>query len=225
MPYVFFSRNPKSKFWVYKGDFSIKLNLPKNVFYYDEPIPYIITLNCKNLSLTINKIDVSLLRNNRKNNERGFKDTIDTQKDLLITKSKKLNNNLKEQVIQDVLNFPINTQKEKLNFPPLIYESIEKNKLLFPKISSNNPDYKMTKLEKEYIICPSCIGGLVSVEYFLQVKLYFPSNTFDEKYEVPIDFFPRPDIKNVNNNIGNNNNFNENPNSFNRNKQVDIQYE
>ena len=47
--------------------------------------------------------------------------------------------------------------KEKYFFPPLIYESIEKNESLFPKISSNKPGYKMAKFEKEYLISPICM--------------------------------------------------------------------
>ena len=226
MPCVYFAKKSKSQFFINKGYFSITINLPKNVFYYDEPISYIIILDCKKIELLINKIDVSLLRRNRRNHRSDFEKARYKEDDLLLTKSKKLNSNLKEQVIQDVFNFPMNYKKEKIIFPPLIYESIEKNKSQFPKISSNDPEYKMIKLEKEYIICPSCRSGLVSIEYFLQIKLYFPSMTFDEKYEVPIDFLPRPDIKNIYNNIGNNNIFdsNENPNSFNNYKQIDIQY-
>ena len=71
------------------------------------------------------------------------------------------------------------------------------------------------------------MDGLISVNYFLQIKLYFKSDlTFDEKFEVPIDFIPRPDINKINNKMENNNNFksNENLNSFDGYNPAEIKY-
>ena len=46
---------------------------------------------------------------------------------------------------------------------------------------------------------------MISVDYFVEIKLYFPSSwTFDETITIPIDFLARPDerqIDNDNNNI------------------------
>ena len=58
--YAFNDRKTKSKFLSNNGDFSISVNLPKNVFYYDEPIPFEIKLDCKNLHILIIKLEVSI---------------------------------------------------------------------------------------------------------------------------------------------------------------------
>ena len=109
--------------------------------------------NCYNF----NKIDVSLLRSNRRNLASDNKKAVAKQRDLLITKNIKLNDNLKVHTIQGVINYSMDLDKEKYFFPPLIYESIEKNESLFPKISSNKPGYKMAKFEKGYLISPICM--------------------------------------------------------------------
>ena len=127
MPCTYFARKSISYFYVNKGDFTITIKIPKNVFYYDEPISYKIILDCKNLDLIVNKIDVSLLRSNRRNLATDNKKAIAKQRDLLIIKNIKLNGNLKEHTIQGVINFDMDLNKEKYFFPPLIYESIEKN--------------------------------------------------------------------------------------------------
>ena len=95
------------------------------------------------------------LRSNRYNLQRDNRKVLVKQRDLLITNNIKLKDNLKVHTIQGVINFSMDLDKEKYFFPPLIYESIEKNESLFPKISSNKPHYKMAKLEKEYFISPS----------------------------------------------------------------------
>ena len=57
----------KSNFLVNKGNFILLVNLPKNVFYYDEPIPFEIKLNRENLDLKINSMTVALCRHRKKN--------------------------------------------------------------------------------------------------------------------------------------------------------------
>ena len=53
MPCTYFARKSISYFHVNKGDFTITIKIPKNVFYYDEPISYKIILDCKNLDLIV----------------------------------------------------------------------------------------------------------------------------------------------------------------------------
>ena len=45
IPCSFYAKKSKSILFVNKGEFEIKINLPKNLFYYDEKIPYEINLN------------------------------------------------------------------------------------------------------------------------------------------------------------------------------------
>ena len=42
-----------------KGDFTISIKLPKNLFYYDEPINYEIVLDYKKLKLVIKGLIIS----------------------------------------------------------------------------------------------------------------------------------------------------------------------
>ena len=49
-----------------KGDFTISIKLPKNLFYYDEPINYEIVLDYKKLKLVIKGLIISLIRYKKK---------------------------------------------------------------------------------------------------------------------------------------------------------------
>ena len=67
IPCSLFWQISKSNFLVNKGNFILLVNLPKNVFYYDEPIPFEIKLNRENLDLKINSMTVALCRHRKKN--------------------------------------------------------------------------------------------------------------------------------------------------------------
>ena len=202
MPCKNFKKISKSNFLVSKGSFSININLPKNVFYYDEPIPFEIILDLKNLNLTINKIEISIKRNKRQNYKSNFNKIRDSEINTLVTKNIELDKNLKEQVIKNELYFPINSIHENFVFPPLVYQSFEQNEYYFPKKSSDNPKYKIPKIENHLLIYPSCIDSLISVDYFLEIKLNFPSSlTTDETINIPLDFLTRPVENQINKNI------------------------
>ena len=47
VPCILSGKISKSKFFINKGNYTISINLSKNVFYYDEPISYEIYLNYK----------------------------------------------------------------------------------------------------------------------------------------------------------------------------------
>ena len=51
MPYTYLAKKSISNF---KGDFTITIKIPKNVFYYEEPISYKIISDCKDLDLIVN---------------------------------------------------------------------------------------------------------------------------------------------------------------------------
>ena len=65
-PCTFSTKKSKSILFVNKGDFKIKINLPKNVFYYDEDIPYEINLDLRDLNLKVNGLEVSIFRTLKK---------------------------------------------------------------------------------------------------------------------------------------------------------------
>ena len=67
VPLNYYQTISKSKFLIKKGNFNININLQKNLFYYDEPIPYKIKLDSNNLNLVIKGVIVSLIRQRKKN--------------------------------------------------------------------------------------------------------------------------------------------------------------
>lgn len=85
------------------------------------------------------------------------------------------------------------------------------------------------KDNKDFILTPSCYGGLLTVSYSLNIKLIFDSIlTNNEEFNIPLDFFEKPNninpnqnnninlINNINHRIQeNNNNINENSNNNN----------
>ena len=82
-------------------------------------------------------------------------------------------------------------------------------------------------MKKDILFLQFVWSRLISVYYFLQIKLYFQSNlNLNEIFEVPIDFIPRPDINKINNKMENNNNFNskENLNSLDGYNPAEIKY-
>lgn len=183
-PFKLFDKKSKSKFLINEGDYEIHINLPKNVFYYDEPIPYEINLNCKNLNLIINEIEIFLIRYQNKNCSDNYNEVRRTKEDILLTKRFLLKKNTKEYIIKNILSFPHNVGFDKFVYPPLVYNLIDKN-----------GPYKenVQEFEKLYHLSPSCRGQLLSVEYKIKINLLFDSSfTFDEKYLIPIDFCSRP---------------------------------
>ena len=66
IPCDFPATKSKSSFLLKKGNFTIKIQLPKNVFFYDEPIPYLITLDLKDLNLPVTKLQLSSLERYKK---------------------------------------------------------------------------------------------------------------------------------------------------------------
>lgn len=194
IPFTFSQQKSKSKFLTNKGNYIININLPKNVFYYDEPIPIEIIIDCKNLNLIINKIKLAIIRNKRFNCKSNANIIRDETSEIIFCKYKPLNINLKEQIIKDKLFFPKYYKLDKFIYPPTVYQSFENNEKNFPKISLNNPGQDINRFNYNYFIAPSCLGGLLSVNYYLEIKLKFDTTfTFDEHIYLPIDFCSRPD--------------------------------
>ena len=190
IPCKSYLQKSKSKFLVNKGNFNLLVNLPKNVFYYDEPIPYEIILNCENLKLKINTIIVSLFRNRKRNYSYKCNKAREEKKEEIINKNFKINHDLKEHIIKDVLSFP-NSLGVSLH---LDYRTIEKNGPYMENVEH---------FEKLFYLAPSCRGGLLSVEYYIKIKIMFDALlTFDEVLVIPVDFCSRPDQKQINNNMG-----------------------
>ncbi len=101
---------------------------------------------------------------------------------------------MKKQNIKEVFYFPRNNKEDQFVYPPSIYQSIEKNKTIFPKKSINQPGVSLIPFENFYFFSPSFSGGLLSVKYYIEIKLKFETIfTSDEHIYLPIDFCSRPD--------------------------------
>lgn len=213
IPCSIFERKSKSIFLINKGDFIISINLPKNIFYYDEPIPYEFKLDCTNLHLIINCLEISLIRIIKKSSVHDYNIILGGKNEEIYKKTKKIDNNLKQHIFKEELFFPKNLPSDKYIFPPLFYESVENERYFFSKKSSKSPK-KKNKITNEniYHIAPSCMGGYLSVDYNLKFKLKF-HNSSDEIFTIPIDFYLRPDEKNINNYSPKNNGIFENNNN------------
>ena len=125
-PCVYFAKKSKSKFLVSKGDFTINIQFPKNVFYYDEPIPYEIKLDLRNLKIFLTELEVQILRHKRQNQRLNFQKAEKIVKDILFSKFITVDKGLKEYLIQDAIKFPKAWQNEIGVYPPDIYNSIDK---------------------------------------------------------------------------------------------------
>ena len=192
IPCNFSGTKSKSKFLINKGNFKIFFNSPKNLYYYDEQIPFEIKLDCRELNLKINKIMVSLFRQRNKNYSSNLKAARITQKEELVYKNFKLGENKPEYYIKSTLNFPHTLNFDKYVYPPLVYQTIDK-KGPYPE--------NFKHFQNLFYIYPSCRGGILSIFYSIKIKLYFDSNlTFDETFFIPIDFCSRPEEKKIDNN-------------------------
>ena len=214
----------KSKLFSDKGSCLLNIKMPKNYFFYNEKIPFEVNLDHSNLKMDIKYITVSLFRMARKNNYQDYskivRDSIDDLNKKKFDSEKGLNN----LHISDFLEFPTSSDYISV-YPPKVYESFEEHGLL------EIDDSKFL-----YNLYPSTYNGLVSVDYFISVKIYFDTSlTFDEEFFVPIYFsanFPNncnmnpminpgvsSSIPYVSSNIGNNNNINF-ENNYNMNPMV-----
>ena len=150
-------------------------------------------MDCRNLNLVIKEVTVSLIRQRRKNNSSNLNTTHKILNDEINFQNFPLNKNLKEYSIKNTMTFPTYFENV-IASPPLVYQSIEKNGPYGENI---------TNFQYLYQIHPSCIGGLLSILYFIKIKLLFDTSlTTDESFEIPIDFCSRPPQKNINNNFG-----------------------
>ena len=220
-PLTLSEKRSKSSLAVKKGDFSINISLPKNVFYYDELVPYEIVLDCTNLNIKVSRLEISLIRNKKINDKNDCHKSIDIIKDNIWTEYKELDTKEKRQIIKGSFQFPQFFGKEKYVYPPSVYEDIEKNEEDFPKLAMFND---LAPFYEKYSLTPSCLYGLMSVEYNFRVKIMFESPlTVDEKFIMTLDFCSRPNEPILNDIYGNNNDVNSfgiNNDNMNANYQI-----
>ena len=177
----------KHKFFFSKGKFAAVLKLAKNVFAYNENIPFELSIDCTQLELKIKSIEVNLRRYERKNYKNNKDKVRNSSYKTIMPKVINLVKGQPKYLIQDCIQFPL--LASELN-PMALYKELDEKK-------------DEIKLEKIHL-APSSKGGLLSVDYSLSVKLNFSTKlSTDEKITIPLYFYVPFDINGQNRNINN----------------------
>ena len=172
----------KSKLFFGKGSCLLNIKIPKNYFFYNEKIPFEVNIDYTNLKMEIKSIKVSLRRNARKNNYQDYSEVQRNEINELNKKNYNLEKGLNNFHISDFLEFPTSSDYNSV-YPPNVYLSFEEHGLT-----------EVNDTKFEYNLFPSTINGLVSVDYFIALKIYFDSLfTFNEELLIPIYFCVKPE--------------------------------
>ena len=204
-PAIEIKEKEKHKCLCAKGKFAAVLKLQKNVFFYDEQIPFELNIDCSQLSIDIKSVEISLLRTESENYKNNYKKARNSF-------SRKINYN-KINLLKGQPKYEI---KDVIQFPLLA----DYNPLQIYKMLDSEPA-NIDKLKKIHL-APSCLGGLLSVQYYINVKINVDSIfSSDEKLGIPIDFYVPYNI--IQNNISlsqgynsgqSNQNYNSNINNY-----------
>ena len=177
----------KHKFFFSKGKFAAVLKLAKNIFAYNENIPFELNIDCTQLELKIKSIEVNLRRCERKNYKNNKDKVRNCSYKTIMPKVINLVKGQPKYLIQDCIQFPL--LASELN-PMALYKELDEKR-------------SEIKLEKMHL-SPSSKGGLLSVDYSLSVKLNFSTKlSTDEKITIPLYFYVPFDINGQNRNLNN----------------------
>ena len=195
-PYEISQKIYKSKFLSGKGSFNVLIKLAKNYFFYDEPVNYEIDLDFTELELEYKELVIKIIKT-KKRNAKINHDRIFTQ-----TSEDIAQQNLPINIINKKFHFKDGIKIDQKHNPHVAYEDMDKNGPY--ELSENNK-------KKDFFLTPSCYGGLLTVDYKLNIKIIFNTLlTFNEEFNIPLDFCERQNAS-VNNN--NNDNHNEEDNN------------
>ena len=161
------------------GSFKFSILLPKNIFSYDEVIPFLIDIESPNLSFSIKGIKVSLYRVYKKNYQNNHKLKRSSSEKELINKYISLINLEKILHIEDNIKLP--TSPEELN-PKAVYTLLD----------NERRNYKYKEKFKDIKLFPACYGGLLSCDYF--IKFIFDMDawaTTNEEFKIQLDLYER----------------------------------
>ena len=178
----------KHKLMFSKGKFAAVLKLAKNVFTYDENIPFELEIDRSQLDMDIKSVEIYLLRIENKNYKNDRSKVRNSSSRKISEKQINLIKGQPKYLINDDIQFPI-----LADFNPIqIYKYLDS----LPEVNE--------KITNKIHLAPSCMGGLLSVDYFLVIEFNLDSIlTTDEKIKMKIDFYSPYD-----NNQQNHNNFN-----------------
>ena len=129
------------------------------------------------MDLKIKSLTVSLSRKERRNYATDYTKIMFYESSEIISKIIKLEKGLANYSISDSINFPNNSKYVSV-YPPKVYEEYEKHGL-----------YEVNDEKIHLRLYPSSRLGIISVEYFLKIKINFDSLfTTNEKIKIPLYF-------------------------------------
>lgn len=172
----------KHKYAIFNmGYFSAKVKLEKNVFGYDEVIPLQIEIDCPDLKIEIENVDIFIYLIMSKNNKGNHKKSqIKTEKKIF-SKIISLKKKMKKYHLEDIIELPKGNPHE-------IYKKLDNDTRIYSQ-----------KFKNLYLY-PCCYDGLISCEYYL--KITFETDTLfstNESLIIPIDFYERDNTNKTNN--------------------------
>ena len=184
-PAVSYKEIKKSKLILFsQGSFTAALKLPKNSFSYNEIISYEIDMDLTRLSLNVKYIIISIRRDSRKNLQYDHTKPYKTKNNIIAKKEIMLNPMMRKIHISD--NIIIEGDNNPLN----LYQKLD--------LDNRKANQKFGGIK----LYPTCVGGLLSVEYFITMQLVMDSLlSSTEEFIIPIDLY-EPFV-NGNNNINN----------------------
>ena len=197
------------------GKLSCLLKLPKNSFSFFDIIPFELYLDCTELNMDIKSTKITLNKsiyaNYKKDKKRHHKTPLNED---LIFKEFILDKSLNKYEIKDSLQLKENNDFFEKIYPQQKYEN-------FDKLKEIELDYDLNKIR----LSPFCLGGLISVEFTINVEIEYKMKRKKSSFKLPIQFYDSDNKKNEPNNYKNNKknvNINYNINSINNNKNSDI---
>ena len=143
-------------------------------------------MDCSELDLKVNGIYIAIIRNKKQYN-RKHSEILSNNNITIFSKNYLLDKKQKRYKLKPIIQFPTSSDYISI-FPPTVYKLIESNGQndLFDKIN-------------QYVLYPMTKGGLISIEYYLNVKILFDSKlSFDEDFKIPLDFYSSFEIENEN---------------------------
>ena len=166
------------------GSFNSTITLSKNIFTYDEVIPFMVDIECTNLSIPLKNINATLYRRTKKNYSYDH------------------SRNRKENTVQ-IINkvIPLKTGETIYHIEDLI--QIPKTIEINPKQVYNTLDIDKRKYNEKFKnikLFPTCYGGLLTCEYYLKITYAMDSwFTSNEEVKIPLDFYEPFTINNFTN--------------------------
>ena len=161
------------------GSFKFSITIPKNIFSYEEIIPFLIDIDCPNLSFDIKGINIAIFRIYKLNRQKNHKIMRYRSKKEIVSKYISLTSGEKILHIEDFIKLPISP--EELN-PKTVYTLLD----------NERKNFKYKEKYNGIRLFPACYGGLLTCNYAISFEFDMDSwGTTNEDFIEPLDFYER----------------------------------